>query len=120
MTNPEDDQKIESPPRADADRAFGALAPQISPKVRERILREGLATWREEGLISAEQHDRLLARASASLPGSRAAAPEDAIAQERKLGRGVTILINLEAIILAVGLIAGGGHRGIQIWSPAG
>ena len=118
MTNPEDDQKIESPPRADADRAFGALAPQMSPKVRERILREGLATWREEGLISAEQHDRLLARASASLPGSRVAAPEDAIAQERKLGRGVTILINLGAIILAAGLIVFFASNWIEFGRP--
>jgi len=105
MTDPEDGQKFESPARADADRAFGELAPQVSPKVRERILREGLAAWREEGLIGAEQHDRLLARAGAVLPGFRAAAPEDAFAEERQLGRGVTVLVNLGAIILAAGLI---------------
>jgi len=118
MMSPEDDQKFESPARADADRAFGELAPQVSPKVRERILREGLAAWREEGLISAEQHDQLLARAGAALPGSRAAAPEDAIAQERKLGRGVTILVNLGAIILAAGLMVFFASNWIEFGRP--
>jgi len=119
MTDPEDDQKFESPARADADRAFGELAPQVSLKVRERILREGLAAWRQEGLISAEQHDRLLACAGAALPGSRAAAPEDAIADERRLGRGVTILINLGAIILAAGLIVFFASNWIEFDRPA-
>ena len=119
MTDPEDDQKFESPARADADRAFGELAPQVSPKVRERILREGLAAWRQEGLISAEQHDRLLACAGAALPGSRAAAPEDAMAEERRLGRSVTILINLGAIILAAGLIVFFASNWIEFDRPA-
>jgi len=119
MMSPEDDQKIESPPQAGAGRAFGALAPQVSPKVRRRILREELAAWREEGLISAEQHDRLLARAGAALPGSRADAFEDALAQERKLGRGVTILINLGAVILAAGLLVFFASNWIEFDRPA-
>ncbi len=40
-------------------------AHDISPEVRERILRESLAAWREQGLISAEQHDLLLAQIAA-------------------------------------------------------
>ena len=119
MTSPEDRQDVEEPPRTDADRAFGVPTPQVSPKVRDRILREGLAAWREEGLISPEQHDRLLAHTAAAAPAPRAAAPEDAIARERKLGRGVTILINLGAIILAAGLIVFFANNWIEFGRPA-
>lgn len=66
---------------------------------RDRILREGLLAWRAQGLLGAEQCDRLLA----TLGGP--AAPERAVADERKLGRGVTILINLGAIVLGSGLL---------------
>lgn len=72
----------------------------IPPGARDRILREALGSWRDEGLISAEQHDLLLARTAAPAPPARRA-----VVQERKLGRGVTILINLGAIVLAAGLI---------------
>lgn len=71
----------------------------IPPGARDRILREALGSWRDEGLISVEQHDLLLARTAAPAPPARRA-----VVQERKLGRGVTILINLGAIILAAGL----------------
>ena len=54
MTNAEDNQNTESAARADAERAFASFGSQVSPIVRERILREGLAVWREQGLISAE------------------------------------------------------------------
>ncbi len=74
----------------------------VPPEVRERILRESLAAWREQGLISAEQHDRLLARVTGP---ARPAGPRRAIVHERRLGRGVSILVNLGAIILAAGLI---------------
>jgi uncharacterized membrane protein len=75
--------------------------PDIPPEVRERVLREALAEWRQEGLLTTDQHDLLLGRAVAP----KAAEPQRAIAQERKLGRGVTILINLGAVIVAAGLI---------------
>ncbi|HSD52294.1 MAG TPA: DUF2157 domain-containing protein [Candidatus Methylomirabilis sp.] len=80
----------------------GGSSSDIRPEVRERILREGLATWRDQGLISAEQHEVLLARVAVP---ARPARPQRAVVKERKLGRGVTILINLGAIILAAGLI---------------
>src|SRR3989304_3569030 len=66
---------------------------------RERILRESLADWRAQGLLSGEQPDRLLA----SVVAPRAS--PGALAQERKLGRGVAILINLGALVLAAGLL---------------
>src|SRR5512146_2245929 len=105
MTSPEEDRRIESLSRADAERGFAALAPQVSAKVRVRIRREGLAAWREQGLISAEQHDRLLTHVAAPPAASGLSAREEAAARERTLGRGVTLLINLGAIILAAGLI---------------
>jgi uncharacterized membrane protein len=72
---------------------------QVPPAVRERIVREAIAGWRAAGLLTVEQGDGLLATLS---PGP---APVRAVANERKLGRGVTILINLGAIALAVGLL---------------
>ena len=117
MTSPEDRQEMEGPPRTHMGRTFGALAPQVSPKVRERILREGLAAWREQGLISAEQHDRLLAHTAAP-QAPRSPEPEDTLEQERKLGRGVTILINLGAIILAAGLIVFFASNWIEFGRP--
>jgi len=77
----------------------------ISPEVRETIIRESLASWRDQGLISPEQYDALLARVATPAEPARPATPQRAVVQERKLGRGVTILINLGAIILAAGLI---------------
>jgi uncharacterized membrane protein len=71
----------------------------VPAAVRERILREQLAAWRELGLIGAAQHDQLLASAIAP------AATQRAVGHERKLGRGVTILINLGAIVLGAGLL---------------
>src|SRR5574341_1312097 len=67
---------------------------EISPEIRERLLRESLDNWRNENLISEEQHKLLLARISATAPSI---SPE--------VGRGVTILINLGAVALAAGLI---------------
>jgi uncharacterized membrane protein len=119
MTNPENREGMEEPPRTDADRTFGALTPQVSRKVRERILREGLAAWREQGLISPEQHERLLAHTAATPPSSRTPAPDEFIARERKLGRGVTILINLGAIILAAGLLVFFASNWIEFGRPA-
>ena len=75
------------------------MTPSVPPEVRERLLRESLAAWRAQGLLSGEQHDRLLA----SVAGP--AATQRAVAQERKLGRGVTVLVNLGAIVLAAGLL---------------
>ena len=72
---------------------------QVPPAVRERIVRDAIAGWRAAGLLTVEQGDGLLATLS---PGP---APVRAVANERKLGRGVTILINLGAIALAVGLL---------------
>src|SRR5262245_26588139 len=71
----------------------------VPPDVKERILREGLAAWREQGLLSAGQCDTLLATV-----GRLVGAPR-AVLQERKLGRGVTILVNLGAIVLGAGLL---------------
>jgi len=76
--------------------------PEFSPEICERILRENLAAWLEQGLISAELHAILLAQVTGQ---SRPTKPQRAVVRERKLGRGVTILINLGAIILAAGLI---------------
>ena len=71
----------------------------VPAAVRDRIVREAILGWRASGLLSAEQGDGLLATLSA------APAPVRAAANERKLGRGVTILINLGAIALAAGLL---------------
>lgn len=70
----------------------------VAPSVRERVLRDAIGAWRAGSLLSAEQAERLLATLGAS-PGERRAA------NERKLGRGVTILINLGAVALAAGLL---------------
>ena len=72
---------------------------QVPPAVRERIVRDAILAWRAAGLLSVEQGDGLLATLAA------APAPARAVANERKLGRGVTILINLGAIALAAGLL---------------
>ncbi len=61
--------------------------------------RDALATWRAQGLLSPEQYTTLLATLAP------AAASERAVVQERKLGRGVTILVNLGAIVLGAGLL---------------
>jgi uncharacterized membrane protein len=71
----------------------------VAPAARDHILREAIRAWRASGLLSAEQGDRLLA----TLPASPA--PQGAVANERKLGRGVTILVNLGAIVLGAGLL---------------
>ena len=76
-----------------------------SPEVRERFLRESLAAWRDEDLISADQYELLLARVSAEAALTHPVSDQRALIHERKLGRGVTILINLGAVILAAGLI---------------
>jgi uncharacterized membrane protein len=78
------------------------------PETRNRIIREALAAWRDQGLITAEQHGLLLAHSESfpeAPPATPAATEERGLAQERELGRGVTILINLGAVILAAGLI---------------
>ncbi len=72
---------------------------QVPAALRERIVREAVLAWRAAGLLTAEQGDGLLA----TLPATPA--PARSAATERKLGRGVTILINLGAIALAVGLL---------------
>jgi len=79
--------------------------PEVSPEAREQILREALEAWRRQGLISAEQHGTLSAQVSPLAASAQATPPPRTLATERKLGRGVTILINLGAIILAAGLI---------------
>ena len=72
---------------------------QVPPAVRERIIRDAIAAWRASGMLTIELGVGLLATLSP------AAAPARAAANERKLGRGVTILINLGAIALAAGLL---------------
>jgi uncharacterized membrane protein len=79
--------------------------PEVSPETREHILREALAAWRSQGLISAEQHETLSAQVSLPSTPALAGPPATALAAERKLGRGVSLLINLGAIILAAGLV---------------
>lgn len=72
----------------------------VASSVRERVLRDAIGAWRAAALLSAEQAERLLATVGAGAsPGERRAA------SERKLGRGVTILINLGAIALGAGLL---------------
>jgi len=78
---------------------------EVSPEGREQILREALASWRGQGLISAEQHETLSAQVSLPSAPAPAGPPATALAAERKLGRGVSLLINLGAIILAAGLV---------------
>jgi uncharacterized membrane protein len=73
-----------------------AAADGLAPAVREQVLREGVLAWRDAGLLGAEQSDRLLATLGA---------PRRAVDSERKLGRGVTLLINLGAIALGAGLL---------------
>jgi uncharacterized membrane protein len=72
---------------------------EVPPAVRDRIVRDAILGWRASGLLSVEQGDGLLATLST------APAPARAALNERKLGRGVTILINLGAIALAAGLL---------------
>ena len=72
---------------------------QVPPAIRERIVRDAIQGWRAAGLLTVEQGDGLLATLAAA-PG-----PARAVANERKLSRGVTILINLGAIALAAGLL---------------
>lgn len=119
MTNAEDNQNTDSTVRANGERAFATFGSQVSPMVRERILREGLAAWREQGLIGAEQYDRLLANTGAASPAPRTAASDDAMARERTLGRGVAILVNLGAVVLAAGLIAFFASNWIEFGHPA-
>lgn len=71
----------------------------VPPAVRDRIVRDAILGWRAAGLLTLEQGDGLLATLS---PGPE---PARAAVTERKLGRGVTILINLGAIALAAGLL---------------
>jgi uncharacterized membrane protein len=72
----------------------------VAPSVRARVLRDAIGAWRAAALLSAEQAERLLATVGAGAsPGARR------VANERKLGRGVTILINLGAIALGAGLL---------------
>jgi uncharacterized membrane protein len=104
MTNPEGEQSATRPPRSEADRTSGVRALEPSHQVRARILREELAVWREQGLISAEQFDVLLAHSSAA-PHSRSSGSTPALAAERRLGRGIAILVTLGAILLGAGLI---------------
>ena len=73
--------------------------PDVAPAVKAHILRDAILAWGAAGLVSAEQGDRLLA----TLPASPA--PPRAVVSERKLGRGVTILINFGAIVLGAGLL---------------
>ena len=82
-----------------------AESSEISPEIRERLLRESLDNWRNDGLITEEQYNLLLARTSATAPSTPPGAHQRALTHERKLGRGVTILINLGAVALAAGLI---------------
>jgi len=72
---------------------------EVPPGVRDRIVREAILGWRASGLLTVEQRDGLLATLSGG------AAPVRAAVNERKLGRGVTILVNLGAIALAAGLL---------------
>ena len=86
--------------------ARGESRPDSIPsEMRDRILRESLVAWRGQGLISEEQYDVLLAQVEVAPAPAGPARPQRAIVHERKLGRGVSILINLGAIILAAGLI---------------
>ena len=73
--------------------------PQVAPALKDRILREAIQGWRAAGALDADQAERLLATLA---PAPRA---QRAVSNERKLGRGVTILVNLGAIILAAGLL---------------
>jgi hypothetical protein len=74
------------------------VSADVPAVTRQRVLRDGLAAWRAQGLITPEQHDRLLASVVAPAGARR-------VGNERKLGRGVTILVNVGAIVLAAGLI---------------
>ena len=71
----------------------------VPPAVRDRIVRDAIVGWRTAGLLTAEQGDGLLATLAVAPATARASV------SERKLGRGVTILINLGAIALAAGLL---------------
>ncbi len=85
--------------RSPDDHGPQAATPDVPPDIRERVLRESLSAWRAQGLLSPQQCDALLVTVT------RPAAPERAVVHERKLGRGVTILVNLGAIVLGAGLI---------------
>jgi uncharacterized membrane protein len=81
---------------------------QVPPAVRDRIVRDAILGWRAAGLLSVEQGDGLLATLAPAPATARAALTE------RKLGRGVTILINLGAIALAAGLLVFFGSNWIE------
>lgn len=89
---------------------------------RARVLREALESWRERGLLGPDLHARLLADVEAAPPPAPAApAPqmERAAREERRLSRGVSILVNLGAVILAAGLIVFFASNWIEFGRPA-
>src|SRR5262245_50230155 len=75
--------------------------------------RDALATWRAQGLLSSEQYTTLLATLAPPVASERAAV------QERKLGRGVMILVNLGAIVLGAGLLIFFASNWIEFPRPA-
>jgi uncharacterized membrane protein len=75
--------------------------------------RDALATRRAQALLSPEQYDRLLATLTRPVPTARA------VDQERKLSRGVTILVNLGAIVLGAGLLIFVASNWIEFSRPA-
>jgi len=87
--------------------------PQVAPALRDRILREAILGWRAAGALGPDQAERLLATLAPS------PAPRRAADNERKLGRGVTILVNLGAIILAAGLLIFFGSNWIEFGRAA-
>ena len=81
--------------------------------VRQRILRESVAAWRDQGLLTAAQCGVLLATVGED------AEPRRAVLEERKLSRGVTILINLGAIVLGAGLLIFFASNWVELGRPA-
>ena len=82
--------------------APAASSPEERPQEsKTHLVRQALDDWLARGLLPAELHAQLSADLAAE---PHVPAPSQATT-ERKLGRGVTILVNLGAILLAAGLI---------------
>jgi uncharacterized membrane protein len=118
MAEPETRPGEEPAAPGGAARAFRVRPRELPPKVRARVLREALAAWYAEGYISAEQRDLLIARTEAPPPAPPAEPSED-LGDGGWLDRGIALLVNLGAVVLAAGLVAFFAGNWIDLERPA-
>jgi uncharacterized membrane protein len=94
---------VSDPPEHDGPKT---TSPGQPAETERSLLRRHIDAWRRDGLISDEQADALLVRVAAAPgeaePGEPAHRPDF---QVRSMGRGVTLLVNFGAVVLALGLV---------------